>query len=161
MLLVAGGVAFVVKGADTPPDPHLRAVGHDRIPGFAEIAYRVNHMPENTRCAALAQTEQQRNRGLMGRTDLAGYDGMLFVFPSDTAESFYMKDTPMPLSIAWFDSGGRYVSSTDMEPCLDKPECPLYAAAGSYRYALEVPKGGLSGLGIGSGAVVSVGGPCP
>ena len=161
LVLVAGGVACVLKGANTPPDPELKRMGHDRMAGFAEVAFRVNTMRDNTRCAALAQTEQQRGRGLMGRTDLAGYDGMIFDFGGETVGTFYMKDTPLPLSIAWFDSAGRYVSSTDMEPCLDRPVCRQYAAARPYRYALEVPKGGLTSLGIGPGSVLSVGGACP
>ena len=61
---------------------------------------------------------------------------------------------------AWLDTAGRFVSSTDMEPCLDKPDCPTYSAAAPYRYALEVPKGGLGALSIGDGSVISVGGPC-
>ncbi len=159
LLLVAAGVAFIVKGADSPPDPSLVAE-RQPITGFGEIAYRINRIPDSTRCALLAQTALQQAQGLMGQTSLNGYDGMLFAFSADTTSSFYMKDTPMPLSIAWFDSGGRFVSATDMEPCLDKPQCPTYSATGTYRYALEVPGGGLPPLGIGAGAVLSVGGPC-
>lgn len=160
LLLVAGGVSFVVKGSDRPKDPSLALPGRQPVAGFGEIAYRVNRLPNSTRCALLAQTAEQQGRGLMNQRSLSGYDGMLFVFASDTTSQFFMKDTPLPLSIAWFDSGGRFVSSADMEPCLEKPQCPTYAAAGPYRYALEVPKGGLSALGVGGGAVVSVGGPC-
>jgi uncharacterized membrane protein (UPF0127 family) len=110
----------------------------------------------------LAQSERQQEQGLMNQTSLRGYDGMLFLFPTDTTVAFYMKDTPMPLSIAWFDTGGRFVGSADMEPCLDKPgpDCPTFSAPAPYRYALEVPKGGLPALSIGPGAVISVGGPC-
>jgi hypothetical protein len=85
---------------------------------------------------------------------------MLFVFAADTSETFYMRNTPMPLSIAWFDSAGRLVSTVDMAPCPDRPNCKTYAAARPYRYALEVPQGGLSGLGIGPGSAISVGGGC-
>ena len=159
VLLVAGGVSFIVKGADRPADPYLVAQ-REPIPGFGEVAYRVNTASDTTRCALLAQSTLQQERGLMNQTSLRGYDGMLFVFPADTTVNFYMKDTPMPLSIAWFDTGGRFVGSADMEPCLDKPDCPLYSSPAAYRYALEVPKGGLGALGIGSGAVISVGGPC-
>lgn len=160
LLLVVGGVSCVVKGADKPADPVLREATRTPLSGFGEIAYRISSLPAATRCALLAQTTEQHGKGLMHVTDLGGYDGMLFAFPEDTTSSFYMKNTPMPLSIAWFDSGGRFVSSTDMEPCLDRPECPLYNAEGKYRYALEVPRGGLPALGIGPGAVISVGGPC-
>lgn len=159
-LLVAGGVSFVVKGADGPADPYLAPPARQRVEGFGEIAYRINRVPMATRCALLAQTSEQQGQGLMNQRSLSGYDGMLFVFSSDTTATFFMKDTPLALSIAWFDSGSRFVSSADMEPCLDKPSCPTYAATGPYRYALEVPRGGLSSLGAGSGAVISVGGPC-
>jgi len=160
VLLIAGGVSFVVKGANGPQDPSLAEPGRQRVPGFGEIAYRVNRLPNASRCALLAQSAQQQGQGLMGQKSLSGYDGMLFVFPADTTAQFFMKDTPLPLSIAWFDQGGRFVSSADMEPCLDKPQCPTFAAAAPYRYALEVPKGGLTTLGVGAGAVISVGGPC-
>ena len=159
VLLVAAGLAFVAKGADKPADPYLVAK-REPITGFGEIAYRVNRAPDASRCALLAQSTLQQEQGLMNQTSLRGYDGMLFVFPADTTVSFYMKDTPLPLSIAWFDTAGRFVSSTDMEPCLDKPDCPTYSAAAPYRYALEVPKGGLGALSIGDGSVISVGGPC-
>ena len=159
-LLVVGGVIFLLKGANGPADPTLRTVGRQPIEGFGQIGYRVDRMASAQRCALLAQTEQQRARGLMNVTDLRGYDGMLFVFSEDTRGSFYMLNTPLPLSIAWFDSSGRFVSSTDMEPCLAGPDCPLYSAAGPYRYALEVPKGGLDALGIGRGSTIEIGGAC-
>jgi uncharacterized membrane protein (UPF0127 family) len=160
VLLLAAGCGFVVKGADKPADPVLREPTRQAVEGFGEIAYRVNRLPAATRCALLAQTEAQQSRGLMNRRDLAGYDGMLFLFANETNGAFWMKDTPLPLSIAFFDSGGRFVSSSDMDPCIGQPNCTLYTATGPYRYALEVPRGQLDELGIGSGAVISVGGPC-
>ena len=161
LLLAAGACSFVVKGADGPADPYLLEQSRVRIEGFGEIRYRVDRMEAAERCALLAQTDEQRSRGLMNRMDLGGYDGMLFVFAEDTRGTFWMKDTPLPLSIAWFDSSGRFVSATDMEPCIGKPDCPLYSATGAYRYALEVPKGGLEPLGIGPGSTIDVGGACP
>ena len=133
--------------------------GRSRVDGFGEIAYRVEGSTAR-RCALLAETAAQHGQGLMNRRDLAGYDGMLFVFEADTGAQFYMKDTLIPLSIAWFDAAGRFVSSTDMVPCLTSSDCPLYPAAGPYRYALEVEKGGLGPLGIGPGTVLSIGGAC-
>jgi len=97
----------------------------------------------------------------MGVTDLEGYLGMVFRFDTDATGSFYMKDTPLPLSIAWFASDGTFVSAGDMEPCLEAgATCPTYAPAGPYRFALEVPKGALSGLGIGPGTRLELGGSC-
>ncbi len=112
------------------------------------------------RCALLAETGAQQSLGLMNRTDIGGYDGMLFTFASDTTGSFYMKDTPLPLSIAFFDASGLFVSTTDMAPCIHQSSCPTYAAARPYRWALEVPEGALPRLAIGPGTRLVAGGPC-
>jgi uncharacterized membrane protein (UPF0127 family) len=108
-------------------------------------------------CMLLAATQAQHNRGLMQVTDptLGGYDGMLFRFDADTEDSFYMRNTPMPLSIAFIASDGSVVSTTDMAPCEDRDGCPLYNAAGPYRLAIEVPQGQLARLGIEPGAKVT------
>ncbi|MGI9032316.1 MAG: DUF192 domain-containing protein [Acidimicrobiales bacterium] len=161
-VVVVGFGVFVVVRANRPADPGPGAGRKNRTPvaGFGQIAFGVDTGGSTPRCALLAETEAQQELGLMNRRDLAGYDGMLFRFSADTTVAFYMKDTPLPLSIAWFDSGGGYVSSTDMEPCLDAPQCPTYAAARPYRFALEVPKGGLAGFGIGAGSHLVVGGSC-
>jgi uncharacterized protein len=145
----------VLVGANRPADPQLL--------GFGEISFRIQGGPGSAtaaaeRCALLADTPEQHQRGLMGRTDLGGKDGMLFRFDGDTSTSFYMKDTLIPLSIAWFNHEGFFVSATDMEPCPDDVGCPTYSAGAPYQYALEVPKGGLPALGIGPGAQLVVGG---
>jgi uncharacterized membrane protein (UPF0127 family) len=82
------------------------------------------------------------------------------VWNGDIQSSFYMRNTPMPLSIAWFDAAGEYVSTTDMAPCDDVDNCPLYPAEGPYRFALEVPQGELATLGVQEGSVLRVGGDC-
>jgi len=177
VLFLLGLLAFIVKGSDEPKDPYLKpAAGaapavalttvpavtvpaaRTPVPGFGEVAFRVGSGAQL--CALLARTAVQQAQGLMRRTDLAGHVGMLFVFTTDTNETFYMRNTPMPLSIAWFDSGGHFVSTTDMAPCADRPDCPTFAAARAYRYALEVPQGGLSPLGIGPGSTITVGTGC-
>lgn len=156
--MAAIGVLFS-KGADQPSDPWLLpAAGAARTPveGFGQTGFRIEGVDparaSAVRCALLAETPEQHSRGLMGRRDLFGYDGMLFDFKEEHSGQFYMKDTPLPLSIAWFDGSGRFVSATDMAPCLDQPECPLYSAVRPYRYALEVAQGGLPALGIGPGS---------
>jgi uncharacterized membrane protein (UPF0127 family) len=96
----------------------------------------------------------------MGRRDLAGYDAMIFRFASDTTGAFYMRDVPVGLSIAWYESDGSFVSSTNMAPCADVPDCPTYGPAGPYRYAIEVLQGGLEPLGATAGSVLTLGGDC-
>lgn len=129
------------------------------LPGFGETAYRVvrGGATVKTGCALLATTEAQQSQGLMNVRDLKGYDGMVFAFPVDTTVGFYMKDTPMPLSIAWFDGNGRFVSGADMVP--DRVE-PSYFAAAPYRYAFEVPQGKLGPAGIGPDSTLTIGGNC-
>jgi uncharacterized membrane protein (UPF0127 family) len=154
--------AAVVLGANRPADPYFADQVRAPVEGFGQIGFQIEGSAASStrRCALLAETAEQRSQGLMRRTDLAGHDGMIFRFEADTSGSFWMKDTPLPLSIAWFDAAGRFVSATDMEPCVDLPACPTYGAAGPYRYALEVPKGALPALGVGPGSKLVLGGPC-
>ena len=164
--LLAGGLgACVAVGANRPADPHLVAA---RVPGFGEVAFRIvpgtGAQPTPAQwCALLAATEAQRARGLMGVTDLKGYAGMLFRFTAVTDTTFWMKDTPKPLSIAFFAADGRFVSAADMDPCADDAACQKVAtaAAGPYRFAIEVPKGQLGTYGIGPGSTLVVEGACP
>jgi uncharacterized protein len=109
-------------------------------------------------CLWLADDPTERGRGLMGVTDLGDAVGMAFVFDEPTSGSFYMFQTPTPLSIAWFAPDGVHVGSADMEPCIDTPagECPLYSPDGSYDVAIEVFAGGLGALGIGPGSSVEL-----
>jgi uncharacterized membrane protein (UPF0127 family) len=96
---------------------------------------------------ALADTPDLRRRGLMGVTDLGGLDGMLFVFEGDTAGDFWMKDTLIPLDIAFFDAAGAPVGEViTMTPCGDADPCPTYGPDAPYRYALETTVGGFEGI---------------
>ncbi len=87
----------------------------------------------------IADDASERALGLMYRTALAEDHGMLFVFPSEDKLSFWMKDTLIPLSIAFIDSEGRIVDLQDMKPLDDDP--PSYVSAKPARYALEVNQG--------------------
>ena len=84
----------------------------------------------------LARTSEQRSRGLMYRLK-APADGMLFVFPRDTTGGFWMKNTRVPLSIAFFDRRGKQVRKLRMTPCRRDP-CPIYSPGRRYRFALEL-----------------------
>lgn len=95
---------------------------------------------------AVAQTASTRRSGLMLVTNLGSLDGMLFVFPDTTSGTFWMKDTLIPLDIAFFAADGALVDVLQMEPCPPDTDCPSYAAAVPYRYALEAPQGDLIDL---------------
>lgn len=164
-LLVLAALAFLLVGANGPADPRL-AGAPALSEEFGEVAFRVTPGPgvalpsPDSRCALLAETDAQRATGLTGRRDLGGYDAMLFRFPQDTTASFVMRGVPVPLSIAWFDAGGRFVAAADMAPCEGGDGCPTYSPGRAYRFALEVPEGALPGLGVGPGSVLSVDGEC-
>ena len=85
----------------------------------------------------LARTAGERSLGLMFREELAEDDGMLFVFPGDTEAGFWMKDTLIPLSIAFIAADGTILDIQDMEPLSEDTHRPPEA----YRYALEVNQG--------------------
>jgi uncharacterized membrane protein (UPF0127 family) len=85
----------------------------------------------------LALTPAQRSRGLMFRKR-APADGMLFVFPTDTTGGFWMKNTLVPLTIAFYDARGNRVRKFLMTPCRADP-CRIYDPGRRYRFALELP----------------------
>ena len=169
-LLALSIATFLVNGVSRAPRPHLlpaeNSVPSSRVSGFGEIAFEVegpavaNNLTHLKHCALVARTTAQQEQGLMNRHDLAGYEGMVFQFDQPTTVAFYMKDTLIPLSIAWFSPGGTFINDTDMPPCKAQVSCPLYQSAAPYSTAIEVEQGYLPQLGIGPGAKLTVGGPC-
>jgi uncharacterized membrane protein (UPF0127 family) len=87
----------------------------------------------------IADTEAEREKGLMYRTALGEDRGMLFVFDKEQELTFWMKNTLIPLSVAFMDSEGRIVDIQDMKPLDDDP--PHYVSAEPSQYALEVNQG--------------------
>ena len=136
------------------------AVASQQPEGFTTIQARITEADGEVCevCLWLADDGNERGRGLMGVTDLGDAVGMAFLFEEPTAGSFYMFQTPSPLSIAWFSPDSDHVGSADMEPCLDTPagECPLYSPDAPYDLAIEVFDGGLERLGLGPGSRVEL-----
>lgn len=157
---VSGGApAATGAGLSDPPGPDER----HGLPGVGEVAASISAADGTVTgcCLLVATTSEQRQRGLMEVTDLGGYRGMVFVWDEDVTGGFWMRNTPTPLSIAWFDADGEYVSSTDMEPCpASEDDCPTYPPGGSYRFAVEVVQGDLDDLGVGPGSRLALGGDC-
>ncbi len=100
----------------------------------------------------LARTEEEWQRGLMFRETLGADEGMLFVFPDSRPRSFWMRDTRIPLSIAYIDADGRILEIHDMEPFSLEPVRSRSPA----RYALEVNRGRFDELGIVPGDRIDV-----
>lgn len=102
----------------------------------------------------VADTVATRARGLMHRPWLAEYAGMLFLFESPQRLAFWMKNTWIPLSIAFIDAGWRIVDLQDMDPPAPGGEIPIYVSRQQAQYALEVNQGFFARHGIGVGARV-------
>jgi uncharacterized membrane protein (UPF0127 family) len=94
--------------------------------------------------AEMARTPQQQQIGMMMRTEMAVHEGMLFVFDDVSPRCFWMKNTLLPLSVAFIEDDGTVVNIADMKPrseashCSDKP----------VRFALEMNQGWFSKRGI-------------
>ncbi|HEX9343274.1 MAG TPA: DUF192 domain-containing protein [Actinomycetota bacterium] len=101
----------------------------------------------------VAATPAARERGLMGRTSVPAGTGMVFLMPSDTTVRFWMKDTLVPLSIAFVAADGHVVEVDEMPPCHANP-CPTYGPNRPYRSAIELAAGGFSRAGIHPGDLV-------
>lgn len=94
--------------------------------------------------AEVANTEAGRMRGLMFRDRLADNSGMVFVYQPAGIQAMWMKNTRIPLSVAFIDHNGRILNIEDMEPFSEQ----AHASAGAATYALEVNRGWFSKRGI-------------
>jgi hypothetical protein len=116
---------------------------------------QVKHQPlvvgQDTVLAEVAATEEMRSIGLMYRTVMAEDEGMLFVFDSAGTYSFWMKNTELPLSIAFIDRSGKIVDIQDMAP---QDERTLHAPPGPFLYALELNQGWFWNHNVRTGAQV-------
>ncbi len=100
----------------------------------------------------LARTAGERSQGLMGREELAEDRGMLYVFPADTEARFWMKDTLIPLSLAFIAADGTILDIQEMEPLSEE----LHRPPAPHRYALEVNQGWFEERGFGTGDRVEI-----
>ena len=95
----------------------------------------------------MADSDQTRRDGLMFRRELPGNDGMLFVFEQPDVQCFWMRNTLLPLSIAFIADDGTIVNIEDMAPQTEDPHC----AKKPVRYALEMAQGWFKDHGIAAG----------
>lgn len=101
--------------------------------------------------AEVARTPEQQQLGLMARKSMAAHEGMLFVFPEKQALCFWMRNTLLPLTIAYVDDDGTVVTLADMQPLSDASHC----ASKPVRYALEMNQGWFKKRSIGVGFKLS------
>ena len=98
--------------------------------------------------AAVAQTPEQRQTGLMFRREMAQHEGMLFAFDDASTQCFYMRNTLLPLSIAFLADDGSVVNLADMQPQTLDSHC----SAKPVRYALEMNQGWFAKRGVKAGS---------
>src|SRR5918999_4179028 len=173
LLLLLAGVAVLawvlasaagLVGEDDPtmadaPAPAAPAAGAPSTTGPggepATVAYRLEPAegPAVTVRVEVAADPAARARGLMGRRQVPEGTGMVFLYPTEVTEAFWMRNTLVPLSIAYVAGDGRVVSVAEMTPCPADP-CPSYAPAGPSRYAVELAAGAFAAAGVGPGASV-------
>jgi uncharacterized membrane protein (UPF0127 family) len=102
--------------------------------------------------AEVADTPQTSANGLMFRDSLPDDHGMLFVFEQPQTASFWMKNTRIPLSIAYIDSGGKILEIRSLKP---RDETPVASTSGEVAFALEVNEGWFRRNGIAAGSKIS------
>ena len=97
--------------------------------------------------AELANTPESRMQGLMFRKTLGTSDGMLFVFDEPERQCMWMRNTYVPLSVAFIDAKGAILNVEDMEPLTENSHC----ASGPAKFALEMSKGWFASRGLKAG----------
>ncbi len=101
--------------------------------------------------AEVAATYGTRMQGLMQREKMGANEGMLFVFPDREKQCMWMKNTLLPLSVAFIDEGGVILNIEDMKPQTEDSHCSAKAA----RYALEMNLGWFKSKNIRPGAKIA------
>ena len=105
----------------------------------------------------VAQSDEQRERGLMFRDSLPEHAGMLFPFDVPRRYGFWMKNVRIPLDIIWLDAGGRIVwIAPNAKPCASEP-CPMYVPEAKASFVLEVVGGFAERHGVAVGDTVQLG----
>lgn len=121
---------------------------------LGEVTTRLITVDDTELVVAVAATGAERSQGLRGVDDLGDLDGMLFSWGGEEVTSrFTMADTLISLDIAFFDANGVLVDAFRMTPC-EGEDCPTYAAAAPYSYALETPAG--HGPAVGPGSMLDI-----
>ncbi len=101
--------------------------------------------------AQVASTPEQRQIGLMFRREMPPHEGMLFVFEAPTLQCFWMRNTWLPLSIAFLRDDGTIVNVDEMAPMTESPHC----SAQPVRYVLEMNKDWFAKRGLKAGSKIS------
>jgi uncharacterized membrane protein (UPF0127 family) len=149
--ILFAALALILGACSSSPSPKgASSTSHASSPTYPAVARFTSGSDTAELHVAIARTEAQKERGLMRLTTLPEDDGMAFVWDAPTQTAFWMKDTPVPLSIAFVDADGTIVTIRDMPPCAADP-CPSYASRSPFVTAIEANRGWFARHGIGVG----------
>lgn len=110
----------------------------------------------------LAKDDAERARGLMFRDSMEQDHGMLFIHDAQEPQSYWMKNTKIPLDILYFDNDRKLVSQQrDVPPCSLGDACPPYPSDAPARYVLELNAGQAERLKLQDGATLTFGPDIP
>ncbi|HUP29548.1 MAG TPA: DUF192 domain-containing protein [Usitatibacter sp.] len=137
MRVLAASVLCIAAGVATAAETALRTV-----------QVRIANHPLKVE---VAQREADRQKGLMFREKIAKNDGMLFIFDEPAYHSMWMKNTLIPLSVAFVDAGGTILNILDMEP----GSLESHMSAGPSIYAIETNQGWFAEKGLKAGDKVT------
>ena len=138
-------------GQERPdPEPTPTALPTAPFPTDAAVVIEPTEGDPVTLRVAIADTPEERTRGLMGVEEMPDDVGMVFLHEEPTESDFWMKDTLIPLSVAVWDESMTIRQIVDMEPCEEDP-CPIYDITVAWEGALEVNQGVLERSGVAVG----------
>ncbi|MCM2281171.1 MAG: DUF192 domain-containing protein [Bdellovibrionaceae bacterium] len=132
----AGAKTSRLKTTEQTPSPEA---ARPASPGFATRKISIGRREI---VVEVADNDERRSYGLMFRTSLPEDDGMLFIFDDEQIRRFWMKNTRIPLSIAYINSKKEIIDILNMQPAAaGDPNPPLYSSRGPATYALEMNLG--------------------
>jgi uncharacterized protein len=147
---VAATWVAIASGPDRGTQSTAESSGGATAAGPQTYLLEAGERPATRVRLEVAADEPARERGLSGRTRVPRGTGMVFLFPTETTAPFWMKDTLVPLQIAFVAADGRVVSLFEMTPCRADP-CTVYTPSSTYRYAVELPSGSFTAAGLQQG----------
>ena len=139
--------ACVVAGAALADTPKPAAPAAEANPVLRKVTLDIGGQHVK---AEVADTPRTRELGLMNRFSIGADDAMLFVFPQPQQQAFWMRNTYIPLSIAYLDADGKVLNVDEMAPRTDDP----HWSKGPALYAIEMRSGWFERHGIAAGTSV-------
>lgn len=139
---LAATIVIALAGCRAPAPPDAAVVG-----GMPSATLRLSGEQPLTLEVELALTPVHQARGLMEVSEIPDTYGMVFLWSEPGLHAFFMKNTLIPLDIAWWNDRGEIVDIQTMTPCTEDP-CTLYEPAEEHIAAVEVNAGLLAANGV-------------